>query len=670
MAQNNTIDSLKVTLSKHTDYTTSLYLNTLSQLANQLYAFQADSAIFYAKKLEEEGFKAGDTKIQAEGLKLQGSINRVRGEYDLALEIYDKSYQIYLEINAQKEIAEILNEIGLIHNHKGDYVKALRYYYLSLKIAEEINDLSVIAANFNTIAGVHINQKDVNKALHFFKKSLEVNIKARNKQAMARSLHNMGEIYSEQKQYDKALVFFYKTLEIEKEIESRLIGIETIFNIGQVHLQKGEYDKALSFFEKSNELAFQVNNDLIKLYTYKGIAKVYYEKKIYSESIKYALKGLELTQKVNMLLLVRDLSQILYENYKAQENYQKALEYYELYKQSNDSVFDVEKTKTINNLEVKNETEHKEKEIVILSKDKAILKTEKEFQQKIIYLIIFSLLLMVILTYFIYQSRRKEQKAIKIISVQNQQLKERTEEIQLQATNLAQINADKDRLFAIIGHDLRSPINSLTGMLSLLEDKLISQEEFLFFSGRLKGNVAHVHFTLNNLLLWANNQMQGIHSKPEAFDIYNVAKENINFLAATAENKKIRIINEISLETFVFADIDQIKLVFRNLISNAIKFTLSEGDIRIYAQIKDTQLEIAIEDDGVGIPVQKLETIFRDSGVSTLGTQQEKGTGLGLLLCKDFVESNGGEIWVESEEGKGSTFYFSLPIKVEKKLNQ
>jgi signal transduction histidine kinase len=164
--------------------------------------------------------------------------------------------------------------------------------------------------------------------------------------------------------------------------------------------------------------------------------------------------------------------------------------------------------------------------------------------------------------------------------------------------------------------------------------------------------------------------MQGIHSKPEAFDIYNVAKENINFLAATAENKKIRIINEISLETFVFADIDQIKLVFRNLISNAIKFTLSEGDIRIYAQIKDTQLEIAIEDDGVGIPVQKLETIFRDSGVSTLGTQQEKGTGLGLLLCKDFVESNGGEIWVESEEGKGSTFYFSLPIKVEKKLNQ
>ncbi len=509
-AQITRFDSLKTVLSAYKNRTDTLYLKSLGELVYQLFLFQADSATYYAKKLEAQSQKAGYLQGQAKGLKMQGLINSGRGEYEMALNNLEKSLELYQKIKIQKEIAEVINEMGLVYNHKGNYSKALESYYESLKIAEDINDLPIIAANYNNIAGIHINQGDVNKALLFFEKSLEVNVKAKNKRGIARSYHNIGGIYTEQKKYDEALTYFYKVIAIEKEIDSRLIGFETLSNIGYVYYHKQDYTKSLAFFEESNLAASKMENDFIKILNYTGIADVYYAQKNYSESIENAKKALAIAIKKEILLGVSTLRRILYKNYKAQKNYQKALEYYELYKQSNDSIFNIDQTKIINNLENQAEIERKEKEISILNNDKKLLEAGKAFQEKVIYLVIISLLLMCTLTYFIYRSRLKERKANNIISIQNEQLKSQTEEIQTQADKLRKTNADKDRLFAIIGHDLRSPIHSLKGLLYLFENKQISPEEFILFSDKLKSNVEHVNFTLNNLLLWANSQIQGI----------------------------------------------------------------------------------------------------------------------------------------------------------------
>lgn len=661
-AQVSKIDSLKNILSQYESHEDTFYLKSLEQLTYQLFLFQSDSATYYAKKLEVSSQKVDYLIGQAKSLKIQGLINRIHGNYKDALANYEKSLTLYQKLKNQKELGEVINEIGLVHNHLGSYPKALEYYYQSLEIAEKINDLPTIAANYNNIAGVSINQGNVEKALFFFEKSLEVNIKAQNKKGIARSYHNIGGIYIEQKKYNEAIACYYKTLEIEKEIDSRLISFETLTNIGYVYYYQEKYDTALDFFTESNRVAFEIGNDFIKILNYRGIADVYYSQKNYTESIKNAHLGLEIAKQKGIFRDITGISKLLYKNYKAQKSYQKALEYHEMYKENNDSIFNIEKTIAINNLESKAEVERKEKEIFILNKDKAILKSEKGFQQKVIYLVITSLLLMSLLTYFIYKSRLKERKASNTIGLQNKQLKVQNEEIQAQATKLAQINADKNRLFSIIGHDLRSPINSLTGLLGLLEKKQISAEEFLFFSAKLKGNVENVHFTLNNLLLWANSQMNGMSTKPTNFDLHIVGQENIRFLRTITDAKNIEVINEIPQPTTAFADFDQVALIFRNLISNAVKFTPSGGIVKLQAVLKDNLVQIAIKDNGVGMSLETQAGLFRSTGVSMPGTNKEKGTGLGLTLCKDFVEKNAGELWVESEEEVGSAFYFTLPV--------
>lgn len=254
-------------------------------------------------------------------------------------------------------------------------------------------------------------------------------------------------------------------------------------------------------------------------------------------------------------------------------------------------------------------------------------------------------------------------KLVEMVKEQNQLLEskvqERTAEIIAQTQKLEQINATKDKLFAIIGHDLRSPIDSLRTILDLVMMRGISQQELLDLSGKLQKQVSSIHFTLNNLLQWANAQMLGIVPNNSQFDLYELSTQNINLLNSIAKDKNISFNNLIPENTYAYADAEQVNVVMRNLISNALKFTPDGGMITIKAIPVGIQYKVIIEDTGIGIATNKQHHIFTSHHTS-YGTQGEKGTGLGLSLCKDFIEMNGGQIGVESQLGKGSNFYFTI----------
>jgi signal transduction histidine kinase len=245
----------------------------------------------------------------------------------------------------------------------------------------------------------------------------------------------------------------------------------------------------------------------------------------------------------------------------------------------------------------------------------------------------------------------------------NEELTLTTEQLDAQTRKLLEVNKTKDRLFAIISHDLRSPINSMKGMLNLMYGEDITREEFLKFSKEAKHSVEHAHFMLNNLLNWARFQMQGMTTTPESIDLNPIVSENIALFSETSKKKSIMVVNEITSESRVFADPNHINLVIRNLLSNALKFTECGGKVTFRASNIQGQCEISIADSGVGIAKDKLQDLFDikpDKG--QVGTEGEKGTGLGLPLCKDFIEKNNGEINVESMPGKGTTFFVKLPI--------
>ncbi len=241
------------------------------------------------------------------------------------------------------------------------------------------------------------------------------------------------------------------------------------------------------------------------------------------------------------------------------------------------------------------------------------------------------------------------------------QRKKYLEELSLKSRELEDLNHLKDKLLSIVSHDFRSPLNTLKGSLSLLVRGALSADEFKMLTKDLLEKLDHTYNLLENLLHWAKSQMEGMKVYPKRIDLNKIGDDCIELLAPIAEKKLVKLHNQIALESAAYADNEMIKLVIRNLISNAIKFSNARGEVLLRSELQDEQLIISVKDVGTGISNENQERLFRTESVTTSGTSNERGIGLGLLLCKDFVERNGGRIWFESEYMKGSTFYFTLP---------
>ena len=227
---------------------------------------------------------------------------------------------------------------------------------------------------------------------------------------------------------------------------------------------------------------------------------------------------------------------------------------------------------------------------------------------------------------------------------------------------LQKLNDTKDKLFSIISHDLRSPFAQLKGVLDLFEKGGISEAELKYFLPEIIKNVNYTSDLLNNLVYWAKSQMSGLHADPELFDVYKLIANKENLFGKEIKNKDLSFMNYVSEKTIIYADKNMVDLIIRNLVANAIKFCRKTDTILIKAEeTANDFLIIRVADTGIGMSAESRSKIFREANFTTLGTHKEKGTGIGLKLCKEFVEANGGKIWVDSEEGKGTVFSFSVP---------
>jgi len=239
-----------------------------------------------------------------------------------------------------------------------------------------------------------------------------------------------------------------------------------------------------------------------------------------------------------------------------------------------------------------------------------------------------------------------------------------SKEIQLRNEQLTQLNAEKDKFFSIIAHDLKSPFTGLLGLTELMVESSDSftKEEFVEYSKSINKASKKLYKLLENLLEWAQVQRGTITFTPMNLDLAQIVGQSIDIIYQRALQKKITIINEITSPQKVYIDEKMTQTVLRNLLSNAVKFTKSGGRVFIKAEsLDEKRLRVSIEDTGVGIPKEDIERLFRiEQKVCSLGTEGESSTGLGLLLCKEFVEMHGGRIWVESEMGKGSKFSFTI----------
>ncbi len=582
--------------------------------------------------------------------------------YDRSLDYAKQALELTKKIKSKEDIAASLDRVARIYYFLTNYDESINYFIESLKMREKTGDKKAIAQSYNNLGVVYLNLENDIKTLEYLQKSWDLSIDIGDEELMKKAANNLGIVYMKLSNYDKSLEYYQKALKLTKETDIKQLSV-CLNNIGMVYWYLKNYDKALEYYldalkiNEEEKYKWSISN------TSRNIGIIYIESHNYNKASLYLEKALKIAEEIDSKHLIKDCYITFSHLYFAKGNYKKAYEYHKMYSEVKDSIFTKELRKNIAELEVKFETVKKEKEIEILKNEKEInvLKLENNKTQRNFLIIVLSLIVLLII--ILYSRYLLKMKTNKLLETKNQQLNIAIEKISKSEADLKKLNTTKDKLFSILSHDLRSPFSSILGFSEMLYYKTGD-----FDAAQIKEIAATIYETsretfdlLDNMLEWSRAQTGSIIFEPENIHLKDLVNSTVGLLANSAKKKDIIISNEIPEQIYVFVDNNMINTVLRNLLSNAIKFTRQKGKIKITSRDIDNFIEITMADSGVGIKPEDIKKLFGiDIGFSTVGTDNEKGTGLGLILCKEFIKKNNGKIWVESELGKGSNFIFTL----------
>jgi len=619
---------------------------------------------FYTKSMEHRERSNDMLKVSYSLSNLSFSLQNLK-RYSEAMDALKRAASICNSIGNAQDEALINQQIASLYKNLQDLNRALEYALKAVNINLSNNITTGLANNYNFIGLLHKDLKNFDLAEEYFLKSLKIWQQEKNEEGLSNTYNNLGIVYDEKKDAQKALEYYSKSLELSKKLGD-LKGIAVAYNnIGFLSIRINQIDAGIDSYLKSIKISHDLNDIESYLNTYNNIAIAYLKKNNIEKSEEYVNLVLKEFDKVNDLAIIQETYKILSDINSKKGNFKKAFEYKTIELAYNDTLYTQQQTSNIIEMQTRFETEAKEREIQILKKDNDIKQLEFErqrFFQRI--LIIISILFLIILVggamSFRYIRRSNKLLEQKNIEFENANIKLIESE-----KNLRELNATKDKLFSIIAHDLKNPFNALMGFSDLLDKNynFLSEEERKEYIGVVSDSTQNLYKLLDNLLQWTRTQTGAITYISENFKLYPLIKQEVDILSPNADKKKININLKLDENQIVYADKNSIATVVRNLVSNAIKFTSNGGWIEIDAKQNSKFVEISVSDSGIGIKGDDIDKIFMlDSSFTTKGTANESGTGLGLLLCKEFVEKNNGKIWAESKKGKGSTFYFTLPL--------
>ncbi len=556
-----------------------------------------------------------------------------------ALKYTKKALAVREKINDKSGIANSLNVLGIIYYYQGEYLISIQNHLKAVKIRKENGNENKIATSYNNISLVYIALEDYDTALDYLNKALVIRKKNGNGKGYSIIEQNIGDIYSRIGKDDKAIEYLNDALKegVRTGNKQSEAGIYLIF--AKIYETKHEYNKALNYFNMANKLYKAMDEKHGISQSENGIASIYQMEGKSNLAISHALKAIDLADSINSLDNIANAANVLQTEYYKKENTSKAYHYLKIYKDASDSLKITDKIKKL----AKEEFDYKIQEIK--GRQDAEIAKQKIFIQWLT-ISLFLGLVIVGLIIWEYINKRKINKRLNEL---NGKLKE--------------LNAMKDRFFSIIAHDLRGPFHSLLAFSDALSNDIenLSREEIKEFNTSINSSLNKQFVLLNDLLNWSRLQNENFKLDLNNIQLCDEINSIFETLSISASQKEIILVNEVDKNILVNADKNMLQLVLRNIISNSIKFSDKKGIIKVTSELNNELVKVNICDNGVGIPKNDLDKIFRiDVHYSTHGTAEEKGTGLGLILCKEIIEKHGGEISIKSEPGSGTNVTFSL----------
>lgn len=673
-AQENDIDQLNQDLRLAANDT--VRLQVLLKCIDHFYKNNPDTALIIGYQSER---LAKDLQDEVSLAHAEREIARIlvrTADYRQALAYITRALAREKNLNNKINISKAHNIIGVLYYEQSNFVEALKHYLESLKIYEELKNKDGIASIYNNLGLLYKEKGETDRAVEYYKKSLEINKVLNDSIGLAYGYNNLGVIYRNKGNYKASLDYFNKSLEIKEALGNMEGMISSLINIGITYNKQGRFEEAKKVVLRGLKISRQLHSVAREASTYNVLAETYLKMGNPHKGVVYAENAYEIGKAIGKIKIAHESAELSYKAYKQMGSHEKALQSFEIAQSLKDSLNKAQTMADLKNLRENYEIEKQQIKIESLNKDRIIQEEQIHLQSMQRNVLVVVLTFLAIIVWILHKNNRRKQKINNLLTQKhreielkntelarlNQEIVSQNQSISIQKNNLEELNHIKNNLFTIVSHDFRSPLKSIQGFLNLLSLGAMTQEETKKLVDDLRIKVDMTTDFLENLLTWARNQMYKIESKPQPVDLKKIAHDNVALLTPVADKKDVKLIVDIDSNFEAFADSNMINLVVRNLVVNAIKFT-SEGDeIRLSVKREGAKGVFSVEDNGIGIDERILSKLFELETYSTTGTANEKGTGLGLVLCKDFVEKNHGAIWATSKVGVGSVFSFSLPL--------
>lgn len=598
------------------------YVDTLNRLAHAYYGNNADSAFFYGRQALEYAGKTGDRRGESVSWRMLGNTYEMVGDYLNMLTAYQHSLDIAGKIADPTLIAKVDINMALFLRQEGEYGQAQQMMQKVAALYKQSGDSVEAAYVASHLADLALRQGRQEEALKYAEQAYGMARAVRDDQAAAAYNNDIGRILAAMGDYSRSLEHHLQSLAYYTEVGNRLEATATESLLAQAYLLKKDYPQALRYARASMTEAGVLHR-------------------------KPELQG-----------SARVLADIL----AAKGDYRQALQYFKLYKDYSDSLFNDQSriqllTRTAQYDYTQQASSLREAQA---RKDAGYERALRKAQVQIT-ITIAVIAVLCFLAFILLRARVANRRMTRLLWEKNAKIEEQKETLEQQAVQLLLNNQQKDKLFSVVAHDLRGPLNSLKGVLDLLKEKKISEQEMNGMMSEFRRYVDASSELVGNLLYWASGQLNGAVVNAVLLPLDELVEETLTVYRQQAREKGVLLTTAMPDGLVGYADKDMMQVVIRNLVSNAIKFCEAGDRVTVSAVRKDGEIEICVTDTGTGMTTEALDRIRRKESFTSYGTAREKGTGLGILLCHEFAEANRGQFYVESEQGKGSRCYFTIP---------
>ncbi|MFC5282292.1 tetratricopeptide repeat-containing sensor histidine kinase [Pedobacter alpinus] len=599
-------------------------VDSLVQMANQF------SAEFLA-----ENNQYGLYKIKAD----VGFLLSKYGFYQLSIKYYLEALQHAESVSNKTYTVKVLNAVGAYYGRKGDAEKSETYLLKAALLADKIGYFEGLISSYFKLGSLRISQNKPKESLVFYDKIDSLNKDLKTKYLVPDALANKGIIFAMSGNLDTALHIFNESYQYSIKTKNVIDQILALQNTGLVYKEKGDYKTALSNFNKGVILAEKHGLIENKIKIAINIPLLFFIQNNADDAYKFAKQLLKDAEKIELESAQIEIQNMMIEIAKSQGNYKLATQHLEALSSLKSKLNKQDKNKALAEAAIELDLYKTQREM----KSTIDLLFETKKQRNIILAGLLLLVTLLIISGFLLL-----------------RIKKLNEKLNKNKTKLINSNNNKNKLFSIIGHDLRSAYSSTLGVLGLLKSGDLTKEEEGEYLDKVINQSNAALITLDDLLMWGHAQIKGTHLEKKQINPLNNFEKTISFYHEQLKTKNIELLNKVEPQIHVYMDENHFLFIIRNLIANAIKYTPNNGIIEITASLHQKDyIKFCVKDSGIGIDEDKLETIFLPESTSKKGTNNEQGTGLGLTLCKEFVETNGGEIWAENIISGGCKICFT-----------